>query len=496
MPFTALFIGRFQPFHLGHLDALQQIIKDKPDKILIGIGSSESELTLKNPLSFYERKELIQKVIDSEDLFQKNKIINIEILPIPDFGNSKKWTNYILQELPYFDKVYSGNPYTQECFKLENKDFQVLELNKFVKAVNIRRLIYEDLSWEKMVPVGGVHFLNKIGLKERLKEIYKFEDELIHGQFWQESGQDQINKNDLSEVIIVEKYTDWECLQKQDFTNFNYSTESKTLKKWHKIHTDLKEKLTNFFSSQNISYKIIKSDKVEETNFDQTKIVISLGGDGTFLAATKKIENQLMIGINSQVGRSVGKLTPFIPQDLELIFGYFESKAFLKNQKIPTKINQKSDLNLKIVKYDRISVKINDQKIKTMAINEVFIGQPLIYKTSHLKVEFKKKSTFFSCNGILISTYQGSTAFYKSGGGQPIQPENFACLSLLTYKKNGLMSDNLILDLNQKIFISPQRLNHSLVFDSDENREIKLSQGDLVEFFVDPKKALKVLIKE
>ena len=95
MPFTALFIGRFQPFHLGHLDALQQIIKDKPDKILIGIGSSESELTLKNPLSFYERKELIQKVIDSEDLFQKNKIINIEILPIPDFGNSKKWTNYI-----------------------------------------------------------------------------------------------------------------------------------------------------------------------------------------------------------------------------------------------------------------------------------------------------------------------------------------------------------------------------------------------------------------
>jgi len=34
----ALFIGKFQPFHKGHLFALRQVLK-KFDKVIIGIGS-------------------------------------------------------------------------------------------------------------------------------------------------------------------------------------------------------------------------------------------------------------------------------------------------------------------------------------------------------------------------------------------------------------------------------------------------------------------------
>jgi len=54
----ALFIGRFQPFHSGHLDAIKQISEEE---IIIGIGSSQYSKTEENPYSFEERKKMIKK---------------------------------------------------------------------------------------------------------------------------------------------------------------------------------------------------------------------------------------------------------------------------------------------------------------------------------------------------------------------------------------------------------------------------------------------------
>ena len=56
----ALFIGRFQPFHQGHLDAIKQISEDE---IIIGIGSSQYSKTDDNPYSFEERQKMIEKTL-------------------------------------------------------------------------------------------------------------------------------------------------------------------------------------------------------------------------------------------------------------------------------------------------------------------------------------------------------------------------------------------------------------------------------------------------
>ena len=79
---VALYLGRFQPFHLGHLDAIDQIIADGVDRIIVGIGSSQEELTRANPFSYDERKEMINRVlIDSN--------IKFEICSIPDFASNQ-----------------------------------------------------------------------------------------------------------------------------------------------------------------------------------------------------------------------------------------------------------------------------------------------------------------------------------------------------------------------------------------------------------------------
>ena len=59
---TALFIGRFQPFHKAHLQDIKAILKEC-DEVIIAIGSSQHSDTKDNPFSVAERIEMIDKTI-------------------------------------------------------------------------------------------------------------------------------------------------------------------------------------------------------------------------------------------------------------------------------------------------------------------------------------------------------------------------------------------------------------------------------------------------
>jgi len=55
---NGLFIGRFQPFHLGHLDAIRFGLS-KVENLWIGIGSSNKSNEKRNPFTADERKDMI-----------------------------------------------------------------------------------------------------------------------------------------------------------------------------------------------------------------------------------------------------------------------------------------------------------------------------------------------------------------------------------------------------------------------------------------------------
>ncbi len=160
---TALFIGRFQPFHNGHLDGIKQIFERGFDKVIIGVGSAQEEHTEKNPFSFYERKEMIEVAL---------KDLNVEVHPIPDFGDNVKWTKYILENLPFFDAVISGNPYVEVCFKAHEKKFVRLDIRLSVKGTNVREMIARgDEKVNELMNEEILRVLEKFGAKERLEEL-------------------------------------------------------------------------------------------------------------------------------------------------------------------------------------------------------------------------------------------------------------------------------------------------------------------------------------
>ena len=61
-------IGRFQPFHLGHLEAIKFALA-KVEHLHVGIGSSNKSHEERNPFTADERKKMILSSIDDE--FQK-----------------------------------------------------------------------------------------------------------------------------------------------------------------------------------------------------------------------------------------------------------------------------------------------------------------------------------------------------------------------------------------------------------------------------------------
>ena len=163
---NGLLIGRFQPFHLGHLDAVLFGLA-RTDSLSICIGSSNKYNEKKNPFSATERREMILSSIEPS-------IINrIKIFNIPDVDNHEKWTSEIDQIVPKYDVVFTNDEFTKTLF--EKRQINVIQVmlkdrEKF-SGTNIRQLILDDKNWQDLVPEGTRKVLDKINAIDRLKNL-------------------------------------------------------------------------------------------------------------------------------------------------------------------------------------------------------------------------------------------------------------------------------------------------------------------------------------
>jgi nicotinamide-nucleotide adenylyltransferase len=162
----ALFIGRFQPFHMGHLLLLQRLSKQY-EEIIIGIGSSQYHDTADNPFSEAERYQMIIRSLTAE------YIQNYRIVSIPDIHNPPKWVDHVCSIVSDFDVVISNNPVTRTLFS--KKGFVVKGTAYFDRkrysGKEIRRRILQDEPWGDLVPPAVYDFINTIEGVPRLKRI-------------------------------------------------------------------------------------------------------------------------------------------------------------------------------------------------------------------------------------------------------------------------------------------------------------------------------------
>ena len=163
-------MGRFQPFHLGHLDLTKQILKEC-DEIIIAITSSQFNYLEKDPFTAGERIEMIHNSLKESDV----DLSRCFIVAIENQFNIAIWASYLKTTLPHFDKVYSGNDYVKMLLADSAIDVvspKFLDRKQY-NATRIRLMIQSGDNWQSLVPNSVVKFLDKINAKKRLDIISK-----------------------------------------------------------------------------------------------------------------------------------------------------------------------------------------------------------------------------------------------------------------------------------------------------------------------------------
>ena len=160
-----LVLGRFQPFHLGHLNLIQTVLNDKKEP-LICIGSAQYAHTKDNPFTVKERKDMIQLIMDELNC-------NYTIYEIPDINNYDKYVSHLEEFVPKFDTVYSGNKLVQRLFKNAGYKIVIPEMiNREVwEGAAIRQAMTEGDEWEVAIPPQILDMIRNQNVIERLQNL-------------------------------------------------------------------------------------------------------------------------------------------------------------------------------------------------------------------------------------------------------------------------------------------------------------------------------------
>lgn len=170
-----IFIGRFQPFHNGHLSILNAM-ESAPDieEMLVGIGSYQYDFQHKKPDQWIDENPFTGPERSCMLSLALSKIGKpSEIIPIPDIHDFPRWVSYVEGLAPKFEVVYSGNTIVKELFEKSGYEVRSVSENS-VSATTIRGMMARgESSWKKLVPEDIADYISSIKGEERVKNLYE-----------------------------------------------------------------------------------------------------------------------------------------------------------------------------------------------------------------------------------------------------------------------------------------------------------------------------------
>ena len=110
---NGLFVGRFQPFHLGHLATIKFALRHIKELVIV-IGSAQKSHELRNPFTAGERIQMIKGSLNADDEVDLKRIV---LIPVADVGVHSLWTHYVDILVPSYEVVFTNDNFTCLLFK-------------------------------------------------------------------------------------------------------------------------------------------------------------------------------------------------------------------------------------------------------------------------------------------------------------------------------------------------------------------------------------------
>ncbi|HUZ79219.1 MAG TPA: nicotinamide-nucleotide adenylyltransferase [Thermoplasmata archaeon] len=160
-----LYMGRFQPFHRGHLETIRAIRADEArEDLIVGVGSAQDSYQWNNPFTAGERVEMIGRALDEA------RIGGCMLVPIIDIHRHAEWVAYLEGLLPVFDRIYTNNPLTRLLFEQSGytvTDTPLIERDQ-LEGTRIRARIAEGQDVSGELPPAVVRYLDQLNARARL----------------------------------------------------------------------------------------------------------------------------------------------------------------------------------------------------------------------------------------------------------------------------------------------------------------------------------------
>lgn len=159
----ALLIGRFQPLHKGHENAITTA-RELYD-LRVGVGSAQESHTPENPLTADERKQVLE-----------NCFPDLPVHRFEDDPDNDVWLDAV-EAAAEFEVVISGNDLVRRLFRERGytvEDPAYLESDRF-SGTRIRDRVAAGKEWEPLVPDCAQELLAQFNFVDRVVDAYTLE---------------------------------------------------------------------------------------------------------------------------------------------------------------------------------------------------------------------------------------------------------------------------------------------------------------------------------
>lgn len=155
--------GRFQPFHLGHLEYLQAVLA-RCHSLVVGITNADPAARVveatsahrhradDNPFSYLDRQRMVLESLDDLGVERQR----VWVVPFP-IHQPERLASYVPRDGVHFVRVFSAWEQTKvERLRQHGYHVEVLHpgMRKAISGTEVRRLLRAGGDWRRQVPAG------------------------------------------------------------------------------------------------------------------------------------------------------------------------------------------------------------------------------------------------------------------------------------------------------------------------------------------------------
>jgi NAD+ kinase len=240
-------------------------------------------------------------------------------------------------------------------------------------------------------------------------------------------------------------------------------------RKAHVAHQLTLKRVQHVLRSLGAKITVIRSPGVV---FDATdaSLVVTVGGDGTLLAASHHVGSIPILGVNSSPAHSVGFFCPAHLGNLE-----------------PT-LERALEGTLPSIALSRMQVSVNGRIVSRRVLNETLFCHANAAATSRYVVSFGGQHEEQRSSGVWVSTAAGSTGAARSAGGRilPFASRKLQLIVREPYLESRRNPPPVPIALNHVVFEPPEtltllsKLEDARLYLDGPFRQVPIGLGDRV----------------